>query len=72
MTRRITCAEADALQKGLRPLSSITNWINGKVIDPRLPAITATTWGHDDGTEIMREELDEDGCRHWSLAEDAS
>lgn len=68
--REISCVESNELRTSLRPLSSITNWIGGRVIDPRLPALTATTWGREDGVGVMREELDDDGCRHFLLTEE--
>ena len=30
-------------------------------------ALMAVTWGHRDGTEVMREVLDADGCRHYRI-----
>lgn len=70
MKIQITCDAADRLRSGLRPLSSITNYVGGEVLDDRLPPHTATTWGHDDGTEILSEVLDEHGCRHWRIEAD--
>lgn len=68
MTRtQITCAEADRLRRGLHPLSSITNYVGGEVLDHRLPPHTATTWGLNNGTEILDDRIDEDGCRHWRI-----
>lgn len=64
----ITCAEADLLRPGLAPSSSITNWVGGEVLNPELPSITATTWADPDGAEVLREELDAKGCRHWLLS----
>ena len=63
----LTCAEADSLRPALVPVSSLTNYIGGEHIDPRLPAITATTWAPPPYTDYptMHEELDADGCRHW-------
>lgn len=66
--RPITCREADELRPTLRPFSSITNWIDGEVLNPNRPPITATTWGHrDTDVEVMREEIDANGCRHWLI-----
>lgn len=65
MREKISCTEADLLRVGLRPLSSITNYVGGEVLDPRLPACTATTWGLADGTEVIDEVLDAEGCRHY-------
>lgn len=65
--KRICCGDSEAARDGLTPLASITNWIGGEVLNPDLPPITATTWGHDDGTEVMRDEIDRDGCRHWLI-----
>lgn len=65
--RSITCAEADATRPSLTPLSSITNYVSGEVLNYELPPLTATTWGHADGTEVMREELDANGCRHYLI-----
>lgn len=64
---RITCAHANELRTTLRPLSSLTNYVDGEVLDPHLPGITSTIWGHDDGTEVMGEELDARGCHHWLI-----
>lgn len=69
MTAPVTCAEADRLRADLRPLSSLTNYMAGGAIDPRLPPRTETTWGRDDGTEVLREVLDADGCRHYRIEE---
>lgn len=68
MRKTISCVEADQLRPGLRPLSSITNYVGGEVLDPSLPGHTATTWGYEDGTEVLCEVLDEEGCRHYRLA----
>ena len=68
--RAITCAQADAMRSGLCPLSSLTNYIAGEVLDPTLPPHTATTWGRDDGTAVIRDVLDSSGCRHWRIFED--
>lgn len=65
--RQITCGESEAARDGLKPLSSITNYVAGEVLNPELPPITATTWGHEDGTEVMRDEIDRNGCRHWLI-----
>lgn len=70
MMIQITCDAADRLRRGLHPLSSITNYVGGEVLDHRLPPHTATTWGRDDGTEVLREVLDADGCRHWRHEDD--
>lgn len=70
MTTPITCTEADALRPGLRPLSSLTNFVGGAVLNPELPPRTATTWGREDDTEVLRDELDTDGCRHYLLEGD--
>lgn len=63
----ITCREADELRIKLNPLSSLTNYIADEVLNPDLPPHTATTWGHHNGTEVMREVLDADGCRHYRI-----
>jgi len=65
--KRITCGDSEALRGGLVPLAGITNWVDGEVLNWELPEITATTWGYSDGTEVMRDELDRDGCRHWLI-----
>ena len=67
MMFEITCREADELRIGLSPLSSLTNYIAGEVLNPNLPPHTATTWGHRDGTEVVSEVLDADGCRHYRI-----
>lgn len=51
---KISCDAADYLRNGLRSLSPLT--------DP-----TAITWGLDDATEVLRDELDEQGCRHYRI-----
>ena len=63
----ITCTQADETRPGLTPISSLTNWVGGEVLNPELPAHTATTWGLSDGTEVMREVVDAEGCRHYLL-----
>lgn len=65
----IACAEADRMRPGLHPLSSITNYVGGEVLNLDLPPWTATTWGHEDGTEVLRDERDEHGCRHYAIEE---
>lgn len=68
--KAITCVEADEKRTGLTPLSSITNWVGGEVLNHNLPPLTAATWGNADGTEVMREELDADGCRHYLIEDE--
>lgn len=51
----VTCTESNDMRPGLRPISSLTNYVGGEVLDPRLPARTETTWGTDDGVEVLRE-----------------
>ena len=67
MITRIECAEADRLRADLRPLSSLTNYVGGEVLNHNLPPRTSTTWGRDDGTEVLREDLDADGCCHYLM-----
>lgn len=64
---QITCGQADETRRGLTPLSSLTNYVGGEVLNPYLPPRTETTWGLPDGTEVMREVIDADGCRHYML-----
>ena len=64
--KRISCVESDAQREGLEPLSSLTNWVGGEVVNPELPAVTRTTWGLDD-REVLRDEFNADGCRHWLM-----
>lgn len=68
MTERpITCEESDVLRDSKRVLSSLTNWVGDSVVDHRLPPETRTLWGTEDGTPVLREVLNADGCRHWAL-----
>lgn len=64
VTSEVTCRRADELRVKMRPISSITHYMSGKVLDPHLPPITETTWGTGDREEL-RERIDADGCRHW-------
>ena len=63
------CSERDELVRSddLTPVSSITNYIAGEVVNHGLPPITATTWADSSGAEVLRDELDERGCRHFDL-----
>lgn len=63
----MSCTDADALRTGLSPVSSITNFIGGEVINWQLPPVTATTWADEVGREVLRDELDDTGCRHYHL-----
>lgn len=65
----VTCTDSNILREGLTPVSSLTNYVGGEVLNIDLPAHTETTWGHEDGTEILRDVLDADGCRHYDLRE---
>ncbi|MCP4961620.1 MAG: hypothetical protein GY925_20435 [Actinomycetia bacterium] len=73
--RRIFCYQRDVLfayySDEMRVSSSLTNYVAGEVLDPHLPPHTATTW-EIDGTDVLREILDADGCRHWLLIEGAN
>lgn len=64
---QIACVQADDARRGLTPLSSLTNYVGGEVLNPNLPPRTETTWGLLDGTEVMREVIDADGCRHYLI-----
>lgn len=64
---QITCGQADEARRGLVPLSSLTNYVGGEVVNPRLPPRTETTWGLPDGAEVMREVIDDAGCRHYLI-----
>ncbi len=65
--RQVTCAESDFLRPGLSPSSSLTNFVGGEILNPELPPMTCTTWCDDTGWDVLRDELDADGCRHWIL-----
>ena len=69
MNRLMLCSERDELVRSdnLTPVSSITNYVAGEVVNHGLPPITATTWADSSGTEVLRDELDEHGCRHFDL-----
>ena len=65
---RITCEERDALRSDDQHVgSSLTNFVAGEVVDPRLPPYTRTEWWRGDGA-VLIDRLDEDGCRHWKHA----
>ena len=63
------CSERNELVRShdLTPVSSITNYVAGEVVSHYLPPITATTWADSSGVEVLRDELDERGCRHFDL-----
>ena len=63
------CFDRNELMRShdLTPVSSITNYVAGKVLNHELPPITATTWADSSGVEVLRDELDERGCRHFDL-----
>ena len=63
------CSERDELVRSddLTPVSSITNYVADAVVSHGLPPITATTWADSSGVEVLRDELDERGCRHFDL-----
>lgn len=67
MSTRITCVESNRLRPDLTPVSSLTNYVGGEVLNPGLPPMTATTWADDAGREVLLDELDEQGCRHWLI-----
>ncbi len=69
VARALTCDDSNTVRASLTPLSSITNYIGGRVLNADLPAHTATTWGLPDGTEVLRDVYDERGCRHLLLTE---
>lgn len=71
---RITCQQRDDLfiacnsnGGGVSVSSSITNYVDGEILDPRLPGHTATTWCDERGRPFLREILDAEGCRHWAI-----
>ena len=72
MSRLMLCSERDELVRSgdLTPVSSITNYVAGEVVSHELPPITATTWAGSSGVEVLRDELDERGCRHFDLRTD--
>lgn len=67
MRRLISCEQADRERPGLVPLSSLTNYVGGEVLNPELPPHTVTIWGDTDGNEALEEKLDESGCAHWRI-----
>ena len=69
MSRLMLCSERNELVRShdLTPVSSITNYVAGEVVSHYLPPITATTWADSSGVEVLRDELDERGCRHFDL-----
>ncbi len=72
MTDYLTCTARDFFidtHPEAKVSSSLTNYVAGEVLDPRLPPHTATTW-EIGGTDVMREILDADGCRHWLIRAD--
>jgi hypothetical protein len=50
------CSERDELVRSddLTPVSSITNYVAGEVVNHGLPPITATTWADSSGAEADR------------------
>ena len=44
--------------------SAMTNYVNGEVLDARLPPETRATWVLPDGRHLCNA-FDASGCRHW-------
>jgi len=71
--QEITCQQRDDLVENNQPVSvysSLTNYVGGEILDPRLPGHTATTWCDASERPFLREILDAEGCRHWRIVDE--
>lgn len=63
---RITCEESEQFRRHTLSVSAgFTNYVGGEVLNPQLPAFTRTVWCDDKGHDVLRDEMDADGCHHW-------
>ena len=62
----VSCERSEEVRRNpdLRPVESLTNFVGGEIIDPRLPPYTRTMWGTDD-RNVLIDRLDDGGCLHW-------
>ena len=63
-TIEVTCAQSDELRPTLELASSCTNYVAGRVLDYRFPPHTQTTYIAPDGSTILVDRLDANGCQH--------
>lgn len=64
---RITCEERDTLRSDNQHVgASLTNFVGGEVLDPRLPPHTHTEWWRGDRA-VLIDRLDTSGCTHWKF-----
>ena len=60
----VSCRDANYLARHSTVYSSLTNFIDGEVLNDALPPEKRTVWVLPDGRHLC-EVFDASGCRHW-------
>lgn len=72
--RQLSCEARDAFfgrhRDEVAVSASLTNYVAGEVLNYELPPVTRAVWSIN-GVDVLKDELDEFGCRHWLLEDGA-